>query len=99
MELKKIGIMILCLIVIFAISAFKILEQKRVEKILNEEMDMRLENVDYENFQVYNSCMCNNCLTHNVHILLNLFMNLILINNIFYFIIFLLEYSQLLHNS
>ena len=60
MELKKIGIMILCLIVIFAISAFKILEQKRVEKILNEEMDMRLENVDYENFQVYNSCMCNN---------------------------------------
>ena len=60
MELKKIGIMILCLIVIFAISAFKILEQKRVEKILNEEMDMRLENVDYENFQVYNSCMCDN---------------------------------------
>ena len=62
MELKKIGIMILCLIVIFAISAFKILEQKRVEKILNEEMDMRLENVDYENFQVYNSCMCDNSL-------------------------------------
>ena len=65
MELKKIGIMILCLIVVFAISTFKILEQKRVEKILNEEIDLRLEgvdfeDVDFENFQVYKSHCCDN---------------------------------------
>ena len=60
MELKKIGIIILCIIIIFAISIFKILERNRVEKILNEERDMRLENVEYEDFKVYNSSMCDN---------------------------------------
>jgi len=62
MELKKIGIVFLCIFVVFAISAFKSLEQKRVEKILNEEMDIRLEGVEFEDFQVYESNMCNHSL-------------------------------------
>lgn len=62
MEIKKIGIIILCIIVVIGISLYKSLEQKKVEKILNEEMDMRLEGVEFEDFQVYESCMCDKSL-------------------------------------
>lgn len=60
MKLKQVGIIILCIIVVIIISIYKSIEQKRVEQILNEEIDIRLEGVEFEDFKVYHSNMCDN---------------------------------------
>ena len=60
MEIKKIGIILLCILVVLIISFYKSIEQKKVENILNE--DIQLDNINVENFKVYDSNMCDKSL-------------------------------------